>query len=266
MKDYAVIVAADMPTPEQTLQLVQSVGPYMDGVKIGAATVLMVGLTILKRIAAEIEGKPLLLDLKIADIGFKSGESWQGTNAKIIESLANTGVTHVTVHGFPGPLSLAESVAVAGSVGIGVLTLPLMSHPGGGLFFGGVLDATVVNMELSAMGFSPLNVDTSSIGSSDAILMLGERLGVTGFIGPATRPVALQRYRTFTQKRVWCPGFGRQDRLGRSLEQQFSEWAALLGPQSAAIVGSAIFGANDPRQAAQEITAVRDAAVRETGA
>lgn len=263
MREYAVIVAADMPSPEATLGLVQKVASKVDGVKIGVATVLVAGASILKRIAAEIEGKPLLLDLKIADIGFKSGDSWQGTNAKIIESLSNSGVTHVTVHGFPGPLSLAESVAVSGSLGIGVLTLPHMSHQGGGLFFNGVIDPASMNKDLSSLGASHWKADTSTLQVSDAILMLGERLGVDGYIGPATRPEVLQRYRMLTKKRVWCPGFGRQDRLGRSLEKQFSQWAELLGPQAAAIVGSAIFRAEDPRQAAQEITAIRDRVVEQ---
>jgi len=95
---------------------------------------------------------------------------------------------------------------------------------------------------------------------TEGILLLGEALGVDGYIGPATRPVDLQRYRALTQKPIWCPGFGRQDRMGRTLDEQFREWAQIVGPSSAAIVGSTIFGAADRVAAAENVVELRDKA------
>ncbi len=93
---------------------------------------------------------------------------------------------------------------------------------------------------------------------TEAILLLGEALGADGYIGPATSPDDLLRYRSITQRAIWCPGFGRQDRLGRGLQDQFKDWANIVGPQSAAIVGSLIFAAPDPVAAARDVVLIRD--------
>ena len=136
MKDYALVLAADLPSSEQVLNIVRQVGRIVDGVKIGVTTLLETGTGILGQIRDIIDDRPLLVDLKIADIGFLAAEGrWEGTNGKIIQSLAKTGATHVTVHGFPGPLSVGEAVHESRRSGIGVLLLPLMSHVGAGLFF-----------------------------------------------------------------------------------------------------------------------------------
>jgi orotidine 5'-phosphate decarboxylase subfamily 1 len=262
MKDYAVILAADLPTPEEVLSVTAQVGRIVDGVKIGVATLFQAGTDILKRVKGLIEDRPLLVDIKIADIGFKGNDSWQGTNAKIIETIRDTGATHVTVHGFPGPVSIAEAVDVARQAGIGVLLLPLMSHAGAALFFSRPVQKsdlvyTAVKVDIEA--HIPQESQCSDI--TEGILLLGEALHVEGFIGPATRPLDLQRYRAITEKPIWCPGFGRQDRQGRNLEEQFKNWAQIVGPKSAAIVGSAIFGASDRVLAASEIVEMRNRAV-----
>ena len=261
MKKYAIILAADMETPEQVLDICAKVGPVVDGIKIGMGTVLEAGKTILRKVRDTIQDKPLLLDLKIADIGFFSGSGWQGTNGKIISSISDVGVTHVTVHAFPGPTSVAESLSVAHDHGMKVLLLPLMSHAGAGLFFSGSLTNERIHDEASRAGLT-LNLPHRSVTDvTEGILAIGEALGADGYIGPATRPHDLKRYRSMTDKAIWCPGFGRQDRQGRSLEQQFRDWAFIVGERSAAIVGSAIFGAPDPVAAAHEIVEIRDRAV-----
>ncbi|MBI5251417.1 MAG: orotidine 5'-phosphate decarboxylase [Desulfomonile tiedjei] len=259
MRKHSIILAADLPTPAETLAVIGEVGTIVDGIKIGEATLLQAGVDILRRIKDLIEDRPLLVDLKIADIGFKGRYSWQGTNAKIIESIRDTGATHVTVHGFPGPTSVAEAADRAKEAGIGVLLLPLMSHAGAALFFTRPLERSEVVYSTIKAGIDvnfPQELNCSDV--TEGILMLGEALNVEGYIGPATRPVDLQRYRSLTLKPIWCPGFGRQDRQGRNLEEQFKQWAEIVGPSSAAIVGSAIFGAKDREAAAKEIVEIRD--------
>lgn len=259
MRDHAIVLAGDLPTSEEVVDVARTVADNIDGFKVGVATLLESGTDILKRISDAIGSKPLLVDLKIADIGFFSGRGWNGTNAKIIKALAGSGATHVTVHGFPGPASVAEAVSAAGEAGIGVLLLPLMSHAGAHLFFSRPvtrLDVATAAREASVDLSLPEEADCADV--TEGVLLLGEALGVAGYIGPATRPQDLKRYRAMTERPLWCPGFGRQDRLGRTLEEQFKDWAAVVGPASAAIVGSAIFGAPDRAQAALEIAAIRD--------
>ncbi len=259
MREYGIILAADLPSADAVVAMVGRVGKIVDGCKIGVATLLESGVGILGRVRDLIEDRPLLVDLKVADIGFRAGKNWDGTNAKIIGSLSGSGATHVTVHGFPGPVSVAEAKAAGDDAGVGVLLLPLMSHPGAGLFFGRPVDRGRVLEETLRSGLAPAFPEQTAYGDvTGAILMLGEAFGVEGYIGPATRPDDLRRYRSVSRKPIWCPGFGRQDRLGRGLEAQFRDWAAIVGPASAAIVGSAIFKAPDPVAAATEIVEMRD--------
>jgi len=262
MKPYAIILAADLPSAEQVLSVVKQVGTAVDGVKIGVATTLESGRGILPKVRDLIEDRPLLMDLKIADIGFLGEKGWQGTNAKMIRGLSGCGVTHVTVHGFPGPVSVAEAVNAAQEAEMKVLLLPLMSHAGARLFFSRPMAASdLVYATVKAGLDTPYPKNLSCADVTEGIILMGEALGVAGYIGPATRPVDLQRYRAMTEKPIWCPGFGRQDRHGRDLEEQFREWAQIVGPASAAIVGSAIFGAADPAAAAREIAEIRDRVV-----
>ena len=263
MKDYAVILAADLPSPEEVLSVVTKVGPVVDGIKVAAATIVQSGAGIIGKIRDLIEDKQLMVDLKVADIGFLSQRGWDGTNSKVIHGLGGSGATHVTVHGFPGPVSIAEAVGSAHDVGIGVLLLPLMSHAGAGLFFSAPLSSSRLIEETKKAGLKvslPHEVRCATV--MESILILGEALSVFGFIGPATRPADLVRYRDLTARPIWCPGFGRQDRLGRDLMQQFRDWAQVVGPASAAIVGSVIFNAADPVKAASEVVEIRDRAVQ----
>lgn len=261
MKDYALVLAADLPTPREVLSMVKIVGPVLDGIKVAVSTMLESTIDVLGRIRDEIGSKPLLVDLKVADIGFSSQEGWQGTNAKIIGKLANSGATHVTVHGFPGPVSVAEAVGAGQDAGIGVLLLPLMSHAGARLFFSRPMERTDLIYACEKAGLKLKFPDLPCSDVTEGILLLGEALNVDGYIGPATRPHDLQRYRSITRRPLWCPGFGRQDRQGRGVEEQFRQWAEIVGPSSAAIVGSAVFKAADPLAAAEELVKIRDAAV-----
>jgi len=258
MRDYAIVLAADLPTSEEVVSIVKLVGPILDGIKVATATLLESGLDILGRIRNEIGNKPLLVDLKVADIGFFSQTGWEGTNAKIIGKLANSGATHVTVHGFPGPVSVAEAVAAAKEAEIGALLLPLMSHAGARLCYSRHLQRSDLMYVSEKAGLKLAFPERTCTDVTEGILLLGEALDVEGYIGPATRPQDLQRYRGITARPIWCPGFGRQDRQGRSLEEQFRQWADIVGPASAAIVGSVIFKAPDPRSAAKELVEIRD--------
>lgn len=265
MKPYALILAADLPHPHLVERLVRSLDPEIDGVKIGLTTLIQAGLSFVQGIIEAVEGKPILLDLKIADIGHRTGSGWEGTNAKILRSLKDTGVTHVTVHGFPGPVSLAEAVATAHEIGIEVLVLPVMSHAGADLFFSQGLNGKDFAKKASEAGIyiSPASLE-HVLRVRDGIMALGEAIEVDGYIGPATNLEALAKIRAMTTKPIWCPGFGRQDRLGRDLVTQFQDWVRIVGPQSAAIVGSLIFSSPDPLGEASRIREIRDRALEFT--
>ena len=135
----------------------------------------------------------------------------------------------------------------------------MMSHLGADTFFSRPLEISQFRADCASCGIELGSDDVGEFRDiTEGILRLGEAIGVAGYIGPATRPEDLKRYRSITEKPIWCPGFGRQDRLGRSLARQLEDWAAVVGPNSAAIVGSSIYAAWDPEAAAQQIIELRD--------
>lgn len=261
MNDYSIILAADLPSVNQISSLVKQVAPVIDGLKIGVPTLLESGVDVMKRFSDMIGDKPLLVDLKVADIGFNSNGKWKGTNSKIISKLKNTGTTHVTVHGFPGPMSIAEAVERAHEVDIEVLLLPAMSHPGAELFFSLEFNDSILKRVSGSDIFTNKTDLSAATDVTQAILMLGEAINVDGYIGPATKPEDLEKYRKVSSKQIWCPGFGRQDRLGRNIAQQLHAWAGIVGPSSAAIVGSLIFESESPLEEATNLIRTRDEVV-----
>lgn len=259
LKDFAIIASIDLDRADDVFDVASKIAPKIDGIKIGVPTLLERGVKFLQKIRALLEDKPILVDLKIADIGFRSSTSWNGTNAKIMSKLQGSGATHVTVHGFPGPASVAEAVEIGNHLGLGILLLPMMSHVGAEAFFSGHIKYSVFDESCrkSGVNLAP-SARSTQMDVTDGILLMGEAAGVTGYIGPATRPADLKRYRSITEKPIWCPGFGRQDRQGRSLAVQLEDWAGIVGPRSAAIVGSLIYDARNPVEAVEEIIQIRD--------
>ena len=269
--DYALILANDLQTEEEVLALIAQTIPHLDGVKIGITSTMTEGLQVVRSARTLVGDKPLFVDYKVADIGHQnpSGD-WQGTNAKIVGKLAEAGATHITVHGILGFASLEEGVNAAREKGAEVLTLPYMTHKGAGMFFQLPLryeQREHIKDTAIAYGLNPSKPENTTFYQglenartvSDVILLMGERFDVGGYIGPANNLAVLRSYRDFTEKRIWCPGFGRQG--AGDLETQIRTWAPLVGPNSAMIVGSEIYKAQDPARAAREIRALRDKVV-----
>ena len=272
MQPYAIVLANDITEPDAMLKLTEQTKDYVDGVKIGITSSMQPGVDVYKRAKEILKDKAIaahiLADYKVADIGFKDKDGeWQGTNEKIVRTLSEAGTDYITCHTITGISSIEESIATAHKNGSKVLTLPYMTNRGANLFFGmplGDEQRAHIKNEFKAYGLEPENnkalyntvdiVDTIT----GLILILGNHFRVDGYIGPGNNPDILRKYRAFTQDDIWSPGFGRQDKKGRSLEQQIEEWAQVVGEKSAMIVGSAIYKAEDPGKAAKEIMEIRD--------
>ena len=278
MRDYALILANDFSREEEILALTAQTAPYLDGVKLGLTSTLHPGLDIFLKVQALLGDKPLFADFKIADIGHyeKKTGRWEGTNAKILRTLTGLGIQpYVTVHAFPGPASLEEAITVAHQEGAKVLTLAHMTGKGADLFFGHPLrldHTTAVLQQYYGDRKSPEELEDdlhdfemtfppSARTLSTFILWLGHELGTDGYIAPLNRPDLLEVYTLFPDKEIWSPGLGRQDTLHRSLDQQFRDWAEIVGPDSRAIVGSLLSSSPDPAQAASDLSCLRDRVV-----
>ncbi|MCK4669943.1 MAG: orotidine 5'-phosphate decarboxylase [Nanoarchaeota archaeon] len=272
MRDYAIVLSNDVQDPEKMLEVCRMTAPYVDAVKIGITSSMKPGVGIFEdakkvmavKQAVEKEGTLVLADYKVADIGFYNAkqEAWQGTNEKIVRVLSENGADFITCHTIVGTSSIQESVDTAHKHGSGVFTLPFMTHVGAELFFYHPIDQDYTKQVLEKLGFEEMLGEVDRCETMcDLIIAIGEHVGVDGYIGPANNPDVLNRYRQFTQKPLWTPGLGRQDKMKRTLDKQVEDWAGIVGPNSGAIIGSAIYKADDPAAAAKEIMEIRDAVV-----
>jgi orotidine-5'-phosphate decarboxylase len=133
----------------------------------------------------------------------------------IVENAVSRGASAVIVHAFTGDDSLRAAVDAAGDAEIYAVTE--MSHPGAKLF-------TALHAEEMAR--------------------LGAECGAKGFIAPATRPDRIAAIRAVIgpDRKILSPGVGAQG--GKASD-------AIRAGADYAIVGRAIYGSDNPREAAR---------------
>jgi orotidine-5'-phosphate decarboxylase len=278
VSDYALILANDKTNPQEALEVTEATAPFLNAVKIGITTTLDTGVSLFKELS-KITDIDKIADYKVADIGFKKGDEWSGTNEKIVRTLTEAGADYVICHTIVGTSSIQESVETAHKLGGKVLTLPYMTHKGADLFFDQPvnMDLTIEKLEKD-LGFPSAakklielekrkekekNWRLPYVSISDLILIIGEDVGVDGYIGPANIPDVLIDYRKLTQKPTYAPGVGRQKRAeDLTPEQQIKRVYEILGKNSGVIVGSAIYKTDDPAKSAEQFRNYRDNAVK----
>ena len=97
-----IIVALDLPTPEQALKLVEQLAPVSGGFKVGSELFTSAGPEIVRRIRAT--GAPVFLDLKLHDI--------PSTVAKAVAAAVQLDVQMLTVHASGGVEMLKAAAGV----------------------------------------------------------------------------------------------------------------------------------------------------------
>lgn len=132
----------------------------------------------------------------------------------IVENAVSRGASGVIVHAFTGEDSLKVAVEAAGGADIYAVTE--MSHPGGQMF---------------------------TAKHAEEMARMGVECGVSGFIAPATRPERITAIRKIAgELKILSPGVGAQG--GKASD-------AIRAGADYAIVGRAIYGATDPKAAAE---------------
>ncbi len=132
----------------------------------------------------------------------------------IVENAVSRGASGVIVHAFTGEDSLRAAVEAAGGADIYAVTE--MSHPGGQMF---------------------------TAKHAEEMARMGVECGVSGFIAPATRPERITAIRKIAgELKILSPGVGAQG--GKASD-------AIRAGADYAIVGRAIYGAQDPKAAAE---------------
>lgn len=138
------------------------------------------------------------------------------TNRLIVEQAVRLGASGVIVHGFTGSDSVKAAVDAADGKDVFVVTE--MSHPGGTEF---------------------------TAPNADQIATIAVRCGASGIIAPATRPERIRHLRRLVgDLKVLSPGVGAQGGKASDAIRMGADYV---------IVGRTIYGAPDPRAAAQAI-------------
>ncbi len=147
----------------------------------------------------------------------------------IVEGAVSRGASGVIVHAFTGDDSLRAAVEAAG--GADVYAVTEMSHPG-------------------ALRFTAPH--------AEEMARMGVECGVSGFVAPATRPDRIRAVRGIAGPgmTIISPGVGAQ---GGSAAD------AVLAGADYAIVGRSIYGAADPRAAAEAFAEEISSALRPAG-
>jgi orotidine-5'-phosphate decarboxylase len=180
-----LVLALDVTDRIRALDVVGSVAPHVDAIKVGHPLVLACG----KSIIGELSKKAYVLcDFKVADI--------PNTNRLIAAEAFSAGARGIICHAFPGRDSLAAVVEEAGRHGADVFAVTEMSHPG-------------------ALDFMA--------SRAEDMARLAKEAGACGIIAPATRPERVMALRAIVGGlQIISPGVGAQ---GGSASQAISAGA-----------------------------------------
>ena len=120
-----LILALDVMSENEAIEICESVKDYIDTIKIGYPLALAEGLEIIGKIKEEF-GVKIICDFKVADI--------DATNSKICEETFKAGADAIICHGFVGRDSVQACLDVADKYGKELFLLTEMSHPGAKMF------------------------------------------------------------------------------------------------------------------------------------
>src|SRR6476469_4871195 len=225
-----LIVALDLPMLRDAQQMVERLGDSVSFYKIGYQLAFASGLAFVDELIRG--GKQVFLDMKLHDI--------ENTVGKVVESVARTGVTFLTVHAYPQTMKAA--VAARDGSGLKILAVTVLtSYDDIDLAESGYSQSVNALVARRAQQAHDLGVDGLVCSPEEASPL---RLAVGNdmvFVTPGVRPAGSAHG---DQKRVATPG------------QAIKAGADYL------VVGRPITSAGDPKAAAKAIVEEISAAAK----
>lgn len=216
-----LIVALDVPTPEDAADLVGRLGDSVGFYKIGLELAFGGGLSLAERLVGA--GKHVFLDLKLHDI--------PATVERAAARVARLGATFLTVHAFPQTMAAAKR---------GVGETPLV-----------ILGVTVMtsydDADLKSAGYA--------IGVRDLVALRADQAVVAGIGGLilSAEEVATMRARVGPAFRLVTPGIRPAGAAAGDQKRVMTPAAALRAGADHLVIGRPITQAPDPRAAAEAI-------------
>ena len=171
-----IILALDLQSIEDAIDVASSVSEYLDTIKIGYPLVLAEGLESISIIKEEFDCK-VIADFKVADI--------PETNNKITDLTFKAGADAIIIHGFVGEDSVQACVNSSKKYGRDVFLLTEMSHPG-------------------AIRFLQ--------NAAEDIAVMGMDMGIKNYVAPSTKLDRLKKIRSIVgnDSFIISPGVGVQ--------------------------------------------------------
>lgn len=218
---YPVIVALDPPRGRDpvtwSIKVIDSLRSKPAGYKIGLPLLVRAGTRGAADIASVMPPEALrVADLKLADIG--------PVMILTASAAVEAGYTHVIAHPFMGVEGgLRDLADYLRGVGAELVLLVSMSNPGAVIYFDQFIDEFVLT---------------------------GSRLGVWGYVAPATRPHIVRRVREVLARspnpsaKIVSPGIGAQGQR---------PWAAIKAGADYEIVGRSVTRAESPENALENL-------------
>ncbi|HXG46242.1 MAG TPA: orotidine-5'-phosphate decarboxylase [Methylomirabilota bacterium] len=227
-----VIVALDVPSVDGALKLVEQLAPVVGAFKVGSELFTTAGPDIVRTIRAS--GASVFLDLKFHDI--------PNTVAKSVAAATRLNVQMLTVHtsGGPAMLQAAEQAAHETARQLGC-PVPL------------VLGVTV----LTSMDASELAAVGQTADPANQVQRLATLAAQSGLRGLVCSPleVATLRHLLPAPMQLVTPGIRAANETHGDQKRTLSAREAIAAGANWLVIGRPIYGAANPRRAAEDIVA-----------
>lgn len=227
-----LIIALDVETPTQALELVKQLRDSAGMFKVGSQLFTSAGPQIVKDILAQ--DAKVFLDLKFHDIPHQV--------AGAARAAAELGVSLFTIHSSGGSEMMRRAVASVAEVG---------ERNGGRAK---VLAISVLT-SIDAAILSQIGVTSSPAESVQRLVKLAEEAGVDGVVASPQEIEAIRQTIPSPQFLVVTPGIRPATSGSEDQKRVATPAAAVAAGASYLVVGRPITGAVDPAGAAREIVA-----------
>ena len=225
-----IIAALDVPTAEQALKLAELIAPAVGAFKIGGELFTAAGPDIVRRVRAT--GAAVFLDLKFHDI--------PNTVVKSVASALRLDVQMLTIHTSGGGemMRAAEKSAVETSQKLGQ-NLPL------------VLGVTVLTSS-DASTLVEIGCEPSPENQVSRLAQLAVRSGLRGLVCSPLEIVTLRKILPASVQLV-TPGIRTGAEKADDQKRTLTPREAIAAGASWLVIGRPIYGAENPRAAAEKI-------------
>jgi orotidine-5'-phosphate decarboxylase len=225
-----IILALDVPTADQGLALARQLAPALGAIKIGSELFTASGPEIVKQMRGL--GLNVFLDLKFHDI--------PNTVAKAVASAVQLDVQMLTIHTGGGSemMRAAEKSAQESAKKLGRNT-PL------------VLGVTILT-SLDSNAISEVGYPANVAHQVDRLAKLAVASGLRGLVCSPLEVVELRRILPREMQLV-TPGIRPSDSTSDDQKRTLTPKEAIAAGADWLVIGRPIYGAKDPRRAAEQI-------------